>query len=111
MGFKENVYKIVRAIPEGYLMSYGQVAALAGNRRAPRAAGYAMFWCPYDDVPCHRVLYRDGTLSPGWAFGGKQRERLEAEGVTFLEDGRADIGKHRWHPDAAQWEGETQDDQ
>ncbi|MDL2298895.1 MGMT family protein [Synergistaceae bacterium OttesenSCG-928-D05] len=96
MSFNDDVYKIVRSIPEGYVMSYGQLARLAGSPRASRAAGYAMFWCPYDDIPCHRVLYRDGSLSPSWAFGGKQRELLMEEGVTFLADGRVDMKEHRF---------------
>lgn len=96
MGFKLNVYEIVRKIPPGYVMSYGQVAALAGNIRASRAAGYAMFQCPHDDVPCHRVVYADGRLAHERFFGaGRQRTLLEAEGVSFTEDGCVDIKKHR----------------
>lgn len=97
MGFRENVYKIVRKIPKGYVMSYGQVAALAGNAGAPRAAGYAMCQCPFDDIPCHRVVYADGRLAAEEFFGqGRQRALLEAEGVVFTGDGRVDMRRHRW---------------
>lgn len=97
MGFRDNVYKIARQIPEGYVMSYGQLAALAGNIRASRAAGYAMFQCPYKDVPCHRVVYADGQLALEVFFGaGRQRKILEAEGVSFTEEGRVDMKKHRY---------------
>lgn len=97
MGFRDNVYKIVRRIPKGYVMSYGQVAALAGNAGAPRAAGYAMYQCPFDDMPCHRVVYADGRLAGEVFFGaGRQRALLEAEGVSFTEDGRVDMSRHRW---------------
>lgn len=97
MGFKDNVYKIVRSIPKGYVMSYGQVAALAGNLRAPRAAGYAMCQCPFKDVPCHRVVYADGCLAAEAIFGaGRQRSLLEGEGVVFTKDGRVDMRSCRW---------------
>lgn len=97
MGFKNNVYSIVRKIPCGYVMSYGQVAALAGNMRASRAAGYAMFQCPYTDVPCHRVVYADGRLAAERFFGaGRQRAILEKEGVGFTADGLVDMRKHRY---------------
>lgn len=97
MGFKDNIYKIVRGIPSGYVMSYGQVAALAGNLRASRAAGYAMYRCPFEDVPCHRVVYADGRLAAEVFFGaGRQRSLLEAEGVSFTGDGRVDMRSCRW---------------
>lgn len=98
MKFRDNVYKIVRQIPAGYVMSYGQVAALAGNIRASRAVGYAMFQCPHSDIPCHRVVYADGRLAAGVFFGaGKQRTLLEMEGVCFTEDGLVDIKKYRYN--------------
>ena len=45
-----------------------------------------------------RVVFRDGSLAPGFAFGGPgaQRALLEAEGVTFLPDGRVDMARHQW---------------
>lgn len=97
MGFRDNVYSIVRRIPGGYVMSYGQVAALAGNFRASRAAGYAMHQCPFEDIPCHRVVYTDGRLAAEAFFGlGRQRALLEKENISFTEDGRVDMLRHRW---------------
>lgn len=97
MGFRDNIYKIVRQIPKGYVISYGQAAALAGNAGAPRAAGYAMCQCPFGDVPCHRVVYADGRLADEAVFGaGRQRALLEAEGVGFTADGRVDMRRYRW---------------
>ena len=97
MNFNDKVYALVRAIPGGFVMSYGQIAGMLGSRRASRAVGYAMFRCTQKDVPCHRVVYRDGSLAGGYAFGGEgnQRARLEKEGVTFTEDGRVNMRKHR----------------
>lgn len=95
--FNDKVYEIVASIPKGFVMSYGQVARLAGNARASRAVGYAMLRCTRKSIPCHRVVYRDGALAYGTAFGGEGRQRamLEGEGVTFTEDGRVDIKIHR----------------
>ena len=49
-------------------------------------------------VPCHRVVFADGRLAPGFAFGGPdaQRDLLEGEGVGFLPDGRVDLAHFRW---------------
>lgn len=49
-------------------------------------------------LACHRVVNRTGALSPDYAFGGpgRQRERLEAEGITFRSDGRIDMVRHQW---------------
>lgn len=96
--FPEAVYQIVRQIPKGKVATYGQIAMLAGSPRASRIVGAAMFRAPAG-LPCHRVLYRDGTLCCDHAFGGKeiQRQMLEAEGITFLPDGRVDLKEHLWH--------------
>ena len=49
-------------------------------------------------VPCHRVVFADGSLTPGFAFGGpdEQRRMLEAEGVGFLPDGKVDMASCAW---------------
>lgn len=98
VSFNDRVYEIVAKIPYGRVMSYGQIASWAGSMRASRAAGYAMYRCPHKDMPCHRVVHRDGTLAPDWTFNGsgRQRKLLEDEGVTFTEDGRVDMQKHRF---------------
>lgn len=99
MSFYQRVYEIVRHIPEGKLSTYGQVAFLAGSPRASRIVGAAMLHAPAGQgIPCHRVIYGDGSLCCDQAFGGKeiQRQMLEAEGITFLPDGRADLEKHLW---------------
>ncbi len=101
MGFNSKVYEIVRQIPEGKVASYGQVAYMAGVWRASRAVGYALHRNPYQGkVPCHRVVFKDGSLATGFAFGGKdvQRHLLEAEGVSFTADGRVDMNQCCWKP-------------
>lgn len=94
--FSERIYEVVKLIPCGRVMSYGQVARLAGNPRGARAVGFALHRNPQPRViPCHRVVFRDGSLAPGFAFGGpdEQRRLLEAEGIGFTEDGRVDMEK------------------
>ncbi len=93
----ERIYDVVRSIPRGKVMTYGQVALLAGNPRWARVVGYALHKNPEPGViPCHRVVNRNGRLAPGFAFGGTDAQRmlLEGEGVTFLENGLVDLEKH-----------------
>lgn len=90
-GFFARVYELVKSIPEGKVISYGQAALFLGNGRMSRRVGQALHVNPDPkNIPCHRVVFRDGSLTVGFAFGGPevQRERLEREGVTFTEDGR-----------------------
>ncbi|OUO32205.1 MGMT family protein [Olsenella sp. An293] len=99
-GFFERAYDVVRQIPEGRVASYGQVARMMGAPRCARQVGYAMHASPgvAGGVPCHRVVFRDGSLCRGFAFGGpgEQRRMLEAEGVRFLGDGRVDMARFSW---------------
>lgn len=97
--FFSGVYRIAAQIPEGYVATYGQIAAMLGNPLAARAVGDAMRRVPdYIDIPCHRVVNRKGEMSPAYVFGGseKQREMLEREGVLFKENGCIDMGKCIW---------------
>lgn len=94
----DRIYDVVRQIPRGQVATYGQVAALAGNRRWARVVGYALHVNPSPgQIPCHRVVNREGGLAPSFAFGGAGRQRalLEAEGVRFL-GGKVDLARCRW---------------
>lgn len=63
--FSRRVYEVVRRIPKGKVATYGQVAALAGAPRNARFVGYALHSNPEPGViPCHRVVFRDGSLRP-----------------------------------------------
>ena len=82
-------------------MNYGQVAALLSRPLTARAVGWAMRDCP-DDVPWHRVVNVRGECSTDRVTPtapGRQRKRLEAEGVGFGADGRVDMARYRWQPD------------
>lgn len=98
--FFARAHEMVRQIPEGRVASYGQIARMMGEPRKARFVGYAMHASPgvAGGVPCHRVVYKDGSLAPGFAFGGPdaQRALLEADGVAFLADGRIDMERFSW---------------
>lgn len=97
----DMVYDKVRLIPKGSVATYGQIAALAGNPRWSRVVGYALHVNPEPGViPCHRVVDRNGRLSPAFAFGGQnmQAELLREEGVEVRGDGTVDLNKYRWRP-------------
>lgn len=99
----ERIYEITAGIPRGRVASYGQIALMAGNPRASRVVGFAMHNNPSPgadggEIPCHRVVFKDGSLCAGFAFGGRdvQRRLLEDEGVGFLDDGRVDLERYSW---------------
>lgn len=93
----QKIYDVVKTIPEGSVMTYGQVATLAGNPRWARVVGYALHSNPNPkEIPCHRVVMRDGSVAPGFVFGGPevQRQILESEGISFTDEGKVDMKKH-----------------
>ncbi|MEG1153855.1 MAG: MGMT family protein [Ruthenibacterium sp.] len=97
--FTMKIYEVVRQIPRGCVASYGQIAMLAGNPRGARGVGFALHRNPEPGViPCHRVVFKNGSVCTGFAFGGPdvQKQLLIDEGVTFLEDGRVDMARCRW---------------
>lgn len=92
------IYSVIKQIPIGKVATYGQIAALAGNPRWSRVVGYALHVNPEPGIiPCHRVVDRNGRLSPAFAFGGEnmQEALLKKEGVE-VSDGHVDLKKYRW---------------
>ena len=79
-----RIYRIVRRIPLGNVLSYGDVARLA--RTGPRQVAAAMKACPAG-LPWHRVVGAGGKILTRGETGWSQRERLAAEGVRFRGDG------------------------
>lgn len=95
----ELIYDVVKQIPKGKVATYGQVAALAGNKKWSRVVGYALHVNPDPEhIPCHRVVNRWGEVSKAFAFGGENRQitLLENEGVR-LDGNRVDLEKYRWN--------------
>ncbi len=82
---EDEVLRLVRAIPEGLVATYGDVSP-----GAPRYAGTVLFGADEPDLPWWRVVRADGTL----AKGARQRRLLLAEGVPFRGD-RVDMGRAR----------------
>ncbi|MCL2144806.1 MAG: MGMT family protein [Endomicrobia bacterium] len=100
--FNQRVYEIVMRIPKGYVMYYGQISRLAGNPRASRAVGYALHGNPDpENIPCHRVVFKDGSLTPAFVFGGidKQYKLLKNEKITFSKDKKVNMPKHCLQPE------------
>lgn len=97
-GFFEKVYSIVCTIPRGKVLSYGDVARLAGNPKMSRQVGWALHSNPRPgEIPCHRVVFKDGSVNTGFAFGGPevQAALLKEEGVEVV-DYKIDMNKFRW---------------
>lgn len=95
----EKIYEQVRKIPKGKVATYGQIALLAGNPRLSRVVGYALHANPDPDtIPCHRVVTKNGKLSPAFAFGGSdiQRQLLLGEGVAFIDSDTVDVKVSCW---------------
>jgi methylated-DNA-protein-cysteine methyltransferase related protein len=100
-GYRERVYKIVRTIPRGRVMTYGQLAEILGEGYTPRTVGFVMHACG-DKTPWHRVINAQGACSTGKVVlpHDKQQRMLEAEGVIFNDRGRCDLEKYIWIPKA-----------
>jgi len=98
---RRRILEVVRDVPEGSVVSYGQVAALAGIPRGARQVGRALAEAPADEpLPWHRVLRANGATAfpEGSAGYARQRDRLRAEGV-IMSKGQVDMRRYRWQPD------------
>lgn len=95
----EAVWALVRRIPAGRVMTYGQIADEAGYPGRARAVGFAMRHAP-PDVPWHRVVSGRGIVSPrpDQESMREQRARLEQEGVRFDSEGRFPLWDYLWIP-------------
>jgi methylated-DNA-protein-cysteine methyltransferase-like protein len=98
----QQIYDVVRKIPIGKVLTYGQVAELAGLYGKARLAGYALFRVELaSDVPWQRVVNAKGEISYSEArCGGDylQKTLLEQEGIEFKQDNCIDLKKYRWQP-------------
>ena len=99
-GYNERVYEIVRRIPVGRVMTYGQIADMLGEGYTPRTVGFVMHAAP-EGVPWQRVINAQGACSTGRVLLplNVQQSLLEAEAVTFDARGRCDLKRYRWPPD------------
>jgi len=97
----ERVYKIVRRIPRGRVMTYGQLAYILGEGYTPRTVGFVMHGADERKTPWQRVINSQGRCSTGRIVlpSDKQQRMLEREGVKFDAGGRCDLEIYLWHPD------------
>lgn len=95
----EEVWHIVRKIPRGRVMNYGQIAAQLKHPLSARAVGWAMQQCP-EGLPWHRVVNAQGGISTHDMTDppGLQRLLLESEGVHFGQGGKIAMDRYRFEP-------------
>jgi len=96
-GLFNRIRKVVSQIPHGKVVTYGQVAKLIGTKDA-RKVGWAMYGNTDPQIPCHRVVRKDGFLAEKFSAGcwKEQKRRLEKEGITFKGEKQVDLDLHFW---------------
>ena len=111
--FGEDVLNIVSQIPSGKVTTYGHIAALAGWPSHARMVGRTLRYSCVPSVasdlrssapgtvelPCHRVVNKEGRTAPGWS---RQRPLLEEEGVSFKANGHVDMQRCLWEPELSE---------
>ncbi len=97
--FTQRVEALVSQIPQGRVMTYGQLAALCGNPRAARiVGGVAHFGNP--DIPWQRVVNKSGGLASGYPGGREGHQRaLEEEGYN-ISDYKVEVKDILWWPES-----------
>ena len=106
----QNIWKVVSEIPSGHVLTYGEVARLAGMPRAARRVSQALRRAPGSmKLPWHRVINAQGKISfPEDSSGWRQQKKLlEKEGITFLQ-GKIDLGVYGYRSavDRLLWGGD-----
>lgn len=95
--FQQRIWQVVAAIPPGHVLTYGDVALLAGSPRAARQVGGVLSRLPQGSkLPWYRVVNRHGAISLQGDSLFRQRDALEAEGIKVSDDGRLDLESYRW---------------
>lgn len=97
--FREAVLALVAEIPEGTVVTYGQIARVAGYPRRPRQVGMVLKGLPEDtDLPWHRVINAQGLVPSRGRFWGAmiQIQRLREEGLEVADDGTLDLDRYQW---------------
>lgn len=99
--YRERVYEIVRQIPRGRVMTYGQIAGVLGEGYTARTVGYVMHGADSENVPWQRVINAQGKCSTGRMTipVNLQQSMLEQEGVEFNTAGKCDLNTLVWFPE------------
>lgn len=95
---KQIVYEYLIAIPNGKVVTYGQIAEFLGNKNFARIVGNILHENPDGDkYPCYKVVNAKGNLAKNYAFGGVgcQKMRLEADGV-IIKNNKVDLKVYQW---------------
>jgi len=102
--YRERVYDIVRKIPRGRVMTYGQIAEILGEGYTARTVGYVMHGAEGESVPWQRVINAQGKCSTAKMTlpVNLQQSMLESEGVKFDLNGRCDLRTALWNSDATE---------
>lgn len=108
--YRERVYEIVRDIPCGKVMTYGQIAEILGRGYTARTVGYVMNASNTESVPWQRVINAKGGCSTAKITMAVdlQKNILEEEGVEFNEKGFCDLIVYRWYPEGFEEEDDEQ---
>lgn len=99
--FFQNVYEVVKQIPEGKVTSYGAIARYIGAPQSARMVGWAMNAAhSLPDVPAHRVVNRKGLLTGKFHFGSihLMEQLLKNEGVPVKADQIQKFENYFWDP-------------
>lgn len=97
----DPVYRLVKQIPRGRVITYGALARALHLRGGARTAGRAMAATPSGKgIPWHRVVGARGKLLIREPYASLQRKLLESEGVSLLE-ARVELKLHLWSPGKA----------
>ena len=98
--FSKHVYELVAKIPQGRVMTYGQIAALCGAAWAAWEVGQIAHTGPAS-LPWQRVVNKKGGLAAGWPGGGRDAHaaRLRSDGVEVSDDYTVDVERLLWRPD------------
>lgn len=101
--FYDRVYAVIAEIPSGKVTNYGAIAGYLGVQSGARMVGYALNNLVSakngSKYPAHRVVNRLGQLTGRSYFpGDSMKERLEQEGVAFIEEYTVDMKEHFWDP-------------
>lgn len=98
--YRRRVFQLVRRIPSGRVMTYGQIAAILGAGYTPRTVGFVMHSSGEEEVPWQRVINAQGACSTVRIVlpANRQQALLEREGIEFDEQGRCDLRRYLWEP-------------
>ena len=108
--YRERVYDIVRQIPVGHVMTYGQIAIILGEGYTARTVGYVMHGADSESVPWQRVINSQGKCSTGRLTIplNLQQELLELEGIEFNAAGKCDLRDRQWFPEGYEPESDEE---